>query len=195
MNPNGTKSPMFTASKKDLQYALEHGIINIDDVQKKINMTKKEEALKKHKYDIWQGNNSRWYTYLPDMKKANGRKLVAKSTREKLEDVITQYFSEQESNSKKHTFEDLYHSWIKHKASKVSKGTLERIQVDYNKFYRSAPFLKTNVKDIECMELEEWLQQQIVQYQMNSKTFYNMQTILKNCLKYAQKIKVLQEDV
>ena len=39
---------------------------------------------------VWQGNNQRWYTYLPDAKKK--RRMVAKSTEEKLKKTIVDYY-------------------------------------------------------------------------------------------------------
>ena len=41
---------------------------------------------------IWQGKNGRWYTYLPDDTKTPNRKLIAKSTEEKLHVVIVTYY-------------------------------------------------------------------------------------------------------
>ena len=40
-----------------LYSALKSGIINIDDVQKQMNEKRREEILKQHPYDIWQGKD------------------------------------------------------------------------------------------------------------------------------------------
>lgn len=49
-----------------LKYALEHGMINVSDVQEQIKMNKRKELLEKHPYSIWEGSDGNWYTYVPD---------------------------------------------------------------------------------------------------------------------------------
>lgn len=52
-----------------LNYALEHGMINLSYVQEQIDMNKRKELLEKHPYKISQGKDGKWRTYLPDKKK------------------------------------------------------------------------------------------------------------------------------
>ena len=48
-----------------LQYALEHGMINVSYVQEQIEMNKRKEMLEKHPYAIWKGKDGKWRTYFP----------------------------------------------------------------------------------------------------------------------------------
>ena len=77
-----------------LSEAIQNGIIDLTDVQKKIDMTKREQYLNLHKesYNVWQGTNGNWYTYLPDSTKKQNRRLVKKSTLTKVEDEIIAYY-------------------------------------------------------------------------------------------------------
>ena len=43
-----------------LQYAVEHNMINLADVQEKIRMEKREEILRKHRWAISLGSDGRW---------------------------------------------------------------------------------------------------------------------------------------
>jgi len=70
-----------------LQYLIMSGRIDLSNVQNEIEMDKRDKILEQHKYPIWQGSNARWYTYLLDDTKKNGRKQIAKSTKEKVEDA------------------------------------------------------------------------------------------------------------
>lgn len=45
-----------------LKYAIENGIIDVSYVQEKIEMNKRKGYLEKHKYEIWQGTDRKWYT-------------------------------------------------------------------------------------------------------------------------------------
>lgn len=53
-----------------LQYAITQGIIDLADVRKDMQEKEKQRILRKHPYDIWQSNDGRWKTYLPDETKA-----------------------------------------------------------------------------------------------------------------------------
>ena len=64
------------------------GILDSEDVLKKIEVMNNNAILKQHPYAITEGTNGRWYTYLPDSTKPHGRKQIAKSTRKKIEEAI-----------------------------------------------------------------------------------------------------------
>lgn len=53
-----------------LQYAIIQGIIDLADVRKDMQEKEKQRILRKPPYDIWQSNDGRWKTYLPDEMKA-----------------------------------------------------------------------------------------------------------------------------
>ena len=89
---------------EELKYAVESGIIDLAHITKEVEMKKKESALKKHPYDIWQGKNKYWYTRLPD--KLKGRCLVKKKNKEDLEDAIVAYYQSLEKNP---TLNDLFY--------------------------------------------------------------------------------------
>ena len=57
-----------------LKFAIENGMIDPALVQERIEMHKRSELLFNHPYEIYQGSDGNWYTYLPD--ESNGRKKV-----------------------------------------------------------------------------------------------------------------------
>ena len=66
---------------------IEDIILSEEAISKALSMIKKEEYLKKHKYEIYNGKDGKWYTYLPDDTKKYGRRLVKrrkKQVRKKL---------------------------------------------------------------------------------------------------------------
>ena len=75
-----------------LKYWVESGIIDIAYLQNIVAMKKREEILKEHPYDIWQGKDGKWRTYLPDAEK--GRKLVKRTDQKSIEDVVIKFIKD-----------------------------------------------------------------------------------------------------
>ena len=56
-----------------------NGIIDLRDVENDMRKARKEKVLQEHPYKIYQGNDGRWRTYMPDDSKPTGRKLIVKT--------------------------------------------------------------------------------------------------------------------
>ena len=82
-----------------LKYALEHGMIDMSYVQEQIQMEKRKELLRKHPYEIWEGKDGKWYTYLPDENK--GRKLKKRKTQEERQQNSKEQLEEMVKENKK----------------------------------------------------------------------------------------------
>ena len=65
-----------------LQFIIDNGIINLNDVQNSMEAMKKKELLAKHPYKIWQGKDGEWYTKL--VAEDGSKKLRHRRTREEL---------------------------------------------------------------------------------------------------------------
>lgn len=73
-----------------LHYVELHDMIDADAICSLIQMSKKQKILEEHKYDIWQGKNGKWYTYLP--KEDGSRIQRVRLTREELEKCIVEHY-------------------------------------------------------------------------------------------------------
>mgnify|MGYP000364550835 CR=1 FL=1 len=73
-----------------LNFAIKNGIIDLPHLQDQVETMKNAEILQNHQYKIWQGNNQKWYTYLPDGE--DGRKQVKRSTKAAIEKAVIQYY-------------------------------------------------------------------------------------------------------
>ena len=82
-----------------LNYAERKGIIDISRLKIDVEMSKREEYLKRHTYNIWQGKNGYWYTNLYDESSPSQRKKIKKNSREKIEDAIVEYYKEKDRNT------------------------------------------------------------------------------------------------
>lgn len=101
------RSFMEVSDAELLHFVTENGIVNVREVLASYEMKKYEELLAMHPYDVWQGKNGSWYTYLPDKKK--GRILKKRATEEKIKDCIVEFYNNNP------TIEEVFEEWIERK--------------------------------------------------------------------------------
>ena len=85
----------------------------------------RKRLLSKHRYKVFfDEKDNRWKTTLPDETKKNGRRLVAKKDKHKLEDSIIEYYSSQEDDkyikNNLFTLEKIFPEWLKYKSSQTN---------------------------------------------------------------------------
>lgn len=168
-----------------LKYAIENGMLDTALVQERIEMQKREEILKKHPYRIWEGQNGKWYTYLPDDEK--GRKLLKKATKEAIEEEIIKYWK---AISEDPTVEDVFYVWAKEKLiyEEIAKNTYDRYETDFIRFFCNE-FGKMKIKKVTEEDLEVFIKTTIRDKQLTSKAYAGLRTILLGTFKYAKKCK------
>ena len=156
-----------------LNYAIEHGIIDLSYIENKIEMNKREELLKKHPYEIWIGKDNRYYTYFPE--KDNKRMLKSRNTRQKIEDCIVDFWKQEMENP---TIYELYIEWVdgKLKREEITITTKNR----YDRQYKESmiEFGKNRIKAIEEYDIEKFLLEAIHVHKMTAKGFSNLRTLI-----------------
>ena len=188
---------VFKIDRKDkianndvLQYALENGMIDLAYVREQIEMNKRKEVLERHPYKIWEGKDGKWYTYLPNKEK--GRVLKKRSTEKEVEDIVIEYWKEQMENP---TVEEVFSEWNNRrlKLGKISDATHLRYKQTFNRHFLE--FGKRKIKSICQEDVEEFLEEQIPEYDLTSKAFSNLKTITRGFLKRAKKRKLIDFNV
>lgn len=169
-----------------MKYAIENGIIELSYIQEMYDMSKREEALNRHPYKIWEGNNGRFYTYLPD----NSKKRVLKSrgSRKEIEDCVYAYWKEEMENP---TIFDVYQEWIGEKLSReeITITTKNRYDRQYNE--TMVEFGKRRIKSVEEYDIEKFVLNAIHSHRMTAKGFSNLRTIIFGVFKLAKKKKYI----
>lgn len=173
-----------------LNYAIEHGIIDLSYIENKIEMNKREELLKKHPYEIWIGKDNRYYTYFPE--KDNKRMLKSRNTRQKIEDCIVDFWKQEMENP---TIYELYTEWVdgKLKREEITITTKNR----YDRQYKESmiEFGKNRIKAIEEYDIEKFLLEAIHVHKMTAKGFSNLRTLILGIFKLAKKKKLVQYSI
>ena len=186
-----------------LNFLQSQGMINLDDVQEKMKEQERLRLLSKHRYRIFfDEKDGRWKTTVPDETKKNGRRLIAKRSRDKLEDALVAYYGQIEDDSyiedNLYTLEKIFPKWLKYKATQTNASSYaRRILVDWNTYYKDTDITKVVLEDLTYLQLNEWAHNIIKQHSLNKKQYYNMSMIMRQCLDYAcePEIGLLSENV
>lgn len=183
-----------------MKYAVENGIIDLTSVHKKVDMKKREELLKRHKYTIWQGTDGSWRTYVYDPSKKYNRRMVKKNSKEKIEDIAIQDVMRCEENNKRtapKTLKEIFPEWIAYKRKHTeSTSYIKRITADWKRFYSyQTDFINKPITDFTKIELDNWAHDMIRELGLTKKQYYNMSIILRQELDYAVEQHYIKENV
>ncbi len=172
-----------------LNFALQNGMIDLSYVQDKMEMSKRQNLLKKHQYNIWQASDGYWKTYIPDETKEQKRKLVKKKELKDLEEIVIAYVKEEEIKEEKSEINlyDLFLEWIQYKESHTNSSSyIKRITLDWEKFYMPhKEFISKPICKFTKIELDVWAHDLIKSKQLTRKQYFNMSIILRQSLDYA----------
>lgn len=178
-----------------LKFALEQGIIKLDNVRDAMRENERKRLLSKHIYKVFQDKDGRWKTTLPDKTKKTGRKLIAKSSKAALEDIIIQYYANSETNESSYTLRKLYPLWIEMKDShSASPSYAKRIDSDWNKYYEDNEISDVPITALDYIQLDNWANKMIRKHSLSKKQYYNMSMIIRQCLDYACELKVVTDN-
>jgi integrase len=165
--------------KNLLQFAQEQGIIDITLIQQQYEQMKREKIIESHK--IWQASDGRWKTYVTV---AGKQKLLAKTSREVLEDEIIKAYADPKVN-----FKDCFDAWINEKLSygEIQKQTYDRYIADYKRYIKGTNLEHKEVKKIDELYLEAFIKQKIADDRLTAKNWGNMRILISGAMIYARK--------
>ena len=170
-----------------LRYILERDNLSLDGVVSDYMKVRKEQILAKHPYTIFQSKDGRYRTYIKDPSMSSGRRMIAKSSREKLEDAIVEQYNAMSEDliSANTTLASLYPDWIEYKALHVEYTTINRVKKDWKRYYEDAAIVNKPICSISKLDLDEWIHRMIKKYDMDYHQYGNFSLILKQELDYA----------
>lgn len=167
-----------------LQYAISNGNIDVAHIQEQIYMKSKIEVLKKHPYVIWKGKDEYWYTYLPDSEK--GRVKKKKNSREKIEEIIVEYYAKVENEP---TFDTVFNTWIEQKLEfrEISNESYDRYKTDYDRFFANKAICNMKIKDITEEYLEGFIRKTVVDLNLTQKAYAGMRILINGIFRQGRK--------
>ena len=180
-----------------LNFLQSQGIINLDDVREEMKENERQKILSKHKYKVFfDEKDGRWKTTLPDETKKNGRRLVARRSKDKLDADIIAYYAQIKDDlyivDNLYTLEKIFPKWLKYKNAQTDASSyVKRLMVDWNKFYKDTNIVKIPICNLKYLTLNEWAHDIVKEYSLNKKQYYNMSVIIRQCLDYAVELELI----
>lgn len=170
--------------------AFDRGIITEEYVQvlrDSVESMKRKEIVKDHEENqsaIWKNDKGYWVTYIPDPTKKDNRRQVSRRNKEKLIDLLVEFYKDCDMNP---TFGKCYKDWSSEKLANgfIQKQTYDRYETDYTRFL--SDFGNNKVKDIDDDMLYAFIMNTIMSNNLTAKSWGNLRTLIKGTLKYAKR--------
>ena len=155
---------------------------------------KRKKILQEHPYDIWIAKDGRVKTYVEDETKPNNRRLIAKSSREKLEDYIIGEYKRKNPIERNNSIHTIFNEWIKHALQDrdIEKNTADRYKNDFDRFILNSNFSNADIEDITAKDVVIFLKEVINEKNITRKNFSNLKTVLNGIFSYAVSEKGLE---
>ncbi len=168
--------------------------LNRDDVLKAVDeFMKRNTILKQHKenYKVWQANDGRWKTKLPDGSKYG--KLVAKATLENLENFIVDFYKAREEETD--TLEAIYPNYIKEKYLSCEKGTANKLQWVWNTYFKDSTIIKEHLSTMNAGTIKRWLLTIIDERKLTKKKYLEIKGLLNQLYDYCIDNNIVQINI
>lgn len=167
-----------------LNFAVKNGMIDFDTIREEIEMNARKEYLEMHKSKVWKSTDEKWYTFVPDDTKKDGRRLIKRKTKEEIENYIVDFYREYKEVQ---TIEKTYYEWIKKKIKfeEISKQTADRYAIDFNKYFCYCK--NKNIRYVTTDFLDDFILDNIKRYSMKSKSWSNLRIIIRGMFLFAKK--------
>ena len=177
---------MEISDKELLNFAIENGIIDVSDIQQKIEMNERNRYIESHSYSIWQSKDGKFYTYLPDEQSKRGKRLIKRTTEQALYDAVVQFYKDRENEP---YIETVFHDWINKKLEygEIEKQTADRYTTDYIKYIKDSHIAQIKFRYITEDDLEHFIRITIKEKELTSKAWGNLRTLINGIFKYGKK--------
>lgn len=167
-----------------LTIAVENGIIDVSIIREQIEMNERKKYLEMHSSKIWQSTDKKWYTFIPDRSKKNGRRLLKRKTKEEIENFLVDFYKEY---AEPQTIEKTYNEWIakKVKFGEISNQTCDRYNVDFRKYFHSCKDMEIQYVTVDF--LDDFIIGNIKNYNMKAKAWSNLRTLIRGIFLFSKK--------
>lgn len=172
---------------------LAKGYITLDEVVKgadEVTIMKKV-LIDIHPYEIALQKDGRWTTYVEDKTRPSGRRLIKKSTEEKLYAALMEFYGITGNDM---TFAGLFDEWLEYKRRFVSvenrkkslqPSTIRRYERDYDNYIKGTQLDRMKLGTITSVKLETALLDMIQTHQLVEKSASNVLGYISQAFEYA----------
>ena len=153
--------------------AMENGMIDVAEIREKCEMAKRQSILSSHPYKITQTKDGQWTTHYVE---GGVRRQIKRKSRRAIENLLIKYYRNLEENP---TLDELFMKVQREKLTYDHKkgSTISRNQREYDRFF--AEFGKQRIKDIDALEIENFLRKSRREKDLSKKSFGYLTSILR----------------
>ncbi len=183
MNSNVCNIDGVKCTKEELLEATKRAMLSKNDVLKELELMRREKILLKHteKYKIWLADDGRWKTKIPDGSKYG--KLVARATKENLENFIVDFYKAKEETDKI-TLATIYPNFLEYKYLSSEKGTANKLQWVWNTYYKDSDIVNEDITKITVGKLSDWLLKLIAERKLTRKKYIEAKGLMNQLYNY-----------
>ena len=168
-----------------LQELIRYGIINEKELEEKLVMSKRQEHLRQHPYQIWYSEkNDRWYTYLPDPSRPGGRRMVKRKNRDDVEQAVFDFYEEMKHRK---TVRMIFYAWLKEKQYNVESQTILKYENVFKRFIESTDFADRDIRSLSFQDLDHFCRTTIGKDEITADIWSDIRTDLFGIIRYAKK--------
>lgn len=178
-------------TSEELIIATKRAILSENDVLEELQLMRKEAILSNHikKYKIWQATDGRWKTKVPNGAKYG--KLIARNTKENLENSIIQFYIEAKKE-KAVTMEKIFPDWLEFKYLSTGKGTANKLQWVWNTYYKDSTIVKTELSKLTVGILSRWLLGLVNERNLSKKRYMEIKGLMNQLFDYCINEDIIQ---
>ena len=187
-----------------LIYCLNNGILKLDGI---IGLEK--EAIMQtildniHKYGISQLPDGRYYTYVPDATKPNGRRQIRKKTLSSMFKCLITFYGLAGQQYSNMTFRELYAEWVDYKKlflsaknakKSLSPSTIRRYERDFDHYIAGTELENACISAVTSTFLQKQILGIISNHQLNERCAGNLLGYIHQAFQYAYMSRYLSEN-
>lgn len=172
---------------------LNENIISSNDVSEQLSlMTIKENILNRQKdfCGIWLASDGRYKTKVPTAD--GGKKLIAKSTQENLENFIVEHYKHLESKPDKPCMRSIYPEWIDFKSKETSYANACNIQSRWKRYFENASIIDIPFEKLTTGAIKKWCVDTIIEMKLTDRQFKDLKSIMNMVFDYAVSFDIIQ---
>lgn len=165
-----------------LKYAINNGMINLDEVSKNVNMKMIEKVKEIHKFKITQpsenAKDTRWQTHVEDSTKRGNRRQIKGNTEEELLLKLAKHYGIVEEGNTL-TMNEMFNKWLPYKRTITnSENTIYRHTTHWKRYCKNSDICNRSMRSLTTLELESWANSLIKDNNMTRKEWQNVKVLI-----------------
>lgn len=168
----------------------------MNDIAENLKAMERKEILNSHPYKVWQGKDGKWKTFLIDNTKKEGRRQVARATKESVEDAIVEDYKQ--NHEQRHKIYQLFEDWMEYarEVNDLSLNSIDRYTNDFNKYIKNTKFAERDIKSITEDDIISFMESLVIgkeeKDKLTRKCFTNIKIVVNGIFTYAKSKKKIK---